>query len=201
MEFYVEMLLDVHPETLAQAVMNVIKRNKFIPTIAELREEAQLLSNYVNAVEAVPTAQMEWVKVLKAVSARGYDHGLSMLEGLTQKCAKVIWSSFDPRMGAEYNEASCRAQFIKAYEQEATRENKRLRLANSIKQNHLLMQARAKAQADKALIASGHKQIEMTSTGRLVEVSKRDPVDVASVIEDSKISDEAKELLKGAIGV
>lgn len=195
------MLLDVHPETLAQAVMNVIKRNKFIPTIAELREEAQLLSNYVNAVEAVPTAQMEWVKVLKAVSARGYDHGLSMLEGLTQKCAKVIWSSFDPRMGAEYNEASCRAQFIKAYEQEATRENKRLRLANSIKQNHLLMQARAKAQADKALIASGHKQIEMTSTGRLVEVSKRDPVDVASVIEDSKISDEAKELLKGAIGV
>lgn len=194
------MLLDVHPETLAQAVMNVIKRNKFIPTIAELREEAQLLSNYVNAVEEVPTAQMEWVKVLKAVSARGYDHGLSSLEGLTQKCAKVIWSSFNPRMGDEYNEASCRAQFIKAYEQEAERENERLRLANSIKQNELLLRARRKAEEERALITGGHKQIEMTATGNLIEVAKK-PVDVASVIDNSNVSSEAKELLKGAIGV
>lgn len=203
LEFYATQLMDIHPVTLAQAVDNLIKRNKFIPTIAELREEAQLLSNYLNAVDEVPTAQMEWVKVLKAVSARGYDHGLETLEGLTKKCARFIWSSFDPRMGHQYNESACRAQFIRMYEQEAERENERLQLANSIKQNEMLLRARRKAEAERALINGGQKQIEMTATGHLIEVASvpKEPVDVLATLENSNLSDKAKELLKGAMGL
>ena len=63
----------------------------------------------------------------------------------------------------------------------------------------MLLKAREKAQHDKALISAGQKQIEMTSTGNLVEVAKK-PVDVMKVLEESKISDKAKALIKGAIG-
>lgn len=63
----------------------------------------------------------------------------------------------------------------------------------------MLLKAREKAQHDKALISTGQKQIEMTSTGNLVEVAK-EPVDVMKVLEESKISDKAKALIKGALG-
>lgn len=80
-----------------------------------------------------------------------------------------------------------------------TRERERLRLSNSIKDNHLLLKAREKAEKERALLNAGQKQIEMTSTGNLVEVAK-DPVDVVKMIDDSQISDKGKELLKQAIG-
>ena len=72
-------------------------------------------------------------------------------------------------------------------------------MANSIKDNHLLLKAREKAQHDKALISTGQKQIEMTRTGNLVEVAK-EPVDVTEIINKSKMSDKGKALLKQAIG-
>ena len=102
-------------------------------------------------------------------------------------------------MGHEYNEASCRAQFIKCYEQLIDREKHRQRMANAIKDNHLLIKAREKAQHDKALISAGQKQIEMTRTGNLVEIAK-EPVDVMKALEESTISDKAKALIKSAIG-
>ena len=80
-----------------------------------------------------------------------------------------------------------------------TRERERLRLSNSIKDNHLLVKAREKAERERALLNAGQKQIEMTSTGNLVEVAK-EPVEVAKIIENSQISDKGKELLKQAIG-
>ena len=49
------------------------------------------------------------------------------------------------------------------------------------------------------MIGAGQKQIEMTSTGNLVEVAK-EPVDAAKVIEQSNLSDSGKALLKQAIG-
>ena len=79
------------------------------------------------------------------------------------------------------------------------RERERLRLSNSIKDNHLLLKAREKAERERALIGAGQKQIEMTTTGNLVEVAK-EPVDAAKVIEQSNLSDSGKELLKQAIG-
>lgn len=199
MLLYVRMLGDVNPVTLEQAVANVINKCKFLPSIAELREECSALSAYVNAHEELQIAQSEWEKVIKAVGTYGFDHGKEHLEGITLQAAKPIWSSFDPRMGHEYNEASCRAQFIKCYEQLIDREKHRQRMANAIKDNHLLLKAREKAQHEKSLISAGQKQIEMTRTGNLVEVAK-EPVDVMKALEESTISDKAKALIKGAIG-
>ena len=62
-----------------------------------------------------------------------------------------------------------------------------------------MLKAREKAEHEKLLISAGQKQIEMTSTGNLVEVAK-EPVDVMKMLEESKISDKAKALIKGAIG-
>lgn len=199
MLLYVRMLGDVNPVTLEQAVANVINKCKFLPSIAELREECSALSAYVNMHDEVETAQTAWEKVIRTVGTYGYDNGKEHLEGITLTAARAIWSSFDPRMGHEYNEASCRAQFIKCYEQLIDREKHRQRMANSIKDNHLLLKAREKAERERTLIGAGQKQIEMTHTGNLVEVAK-EPVDVTEIINKSKISDKGKALLKQAIG-
>ena len=199
---YVEMLADINPVTLEQAIKNIVKTRKFLPTIAEIREECSALSAYVNMHDEVETAQTAWEKVIKVAGTYGFDNGKEHLEGITLQAAKPIWSSFDPRMGHEYNEASCRAQFIKCYEQLIDREKHRQRMANAIKDNHLLLKAREKAQHDKALISAGQKQIEMTHTGNLVEVAKEDkpPVDTLKMLEESDLSDNAKSLLRQALG-
>lgn len=199
MKLYVFKLSDVNPVTLEQAISNLIDRCKFLPTIAEIREECSALSAYVNMHDEVETAQTAWEKVIRTVGTYGYDNGKEHLEGITLTAARAIWSSFDPRMGHEYNEASCRSQFIRNYEQLVEREKHRQRMANSIKDNHVLLKAREKAEHDKALISAGQKKIEMTATGNLVEVAKQ-PVDIMKVLEESSISDKAKALIKGAIG-
>ena len=199
MKLYVSMLADINPVTLEQAVANLINRSKFLPTIAEIREECSALSAFVNAHEELPTAQDAWERVYQVARSYGYEKGLDKLEGLTKQCAKAIWKSFDPQNGDNFNETSCRAQFVKNYEVQETRERERLRLSNSIKDNHLLLKAREKAERERALIGAGQKQIEMTVTGNLVEVAK-EQVDVAKVIEQSNLSDSGKEFLKQAIG-
>lgn len=198
---YVSFLSDINHVTLKQAVINLVKINKikFYPSVGEILSACEEISNYVNAHEELPIAQSEWEKVIKAVGAYGFEHGKEHLQGITLQAANTIWSSFNPRMGNEYNEASCRSQFIRCYEQLAERETHRQRMANSIKDNHLLLKAREKAERERALIGAGQKQIEMTATGNLVEVAK-EPVDVAKVIEQSNLSDSGKELLKQAIG-
>ena len=192
MMLYVTKLSNVNPVTLEQAISNLIDRCKFLPTIAEIREECSALSAFV-------TAQDAWERVYQVARSYGYEKGLDKLEGLTKQCAKAIWKSFDPQNGDNFNETSCRAQFVKNYEVQETRERERLRLSNSIKDNHLLLKAREKAERERALIGAGQKQIEMTATGNLVEVAK-EQVDVAKVIEQSNLSDSGKALLKQAIG-
>lgn len=199
MKLYVYKLSDINPVTLEQAVNNLIDRCKFLPTIAEIREECSALSAFVNAHEELPTAQDAWERVYQVARSYGYEKGLDKLEGLTKQCAKAIWKSFDPQNGDNFNETSCRAQFVKNYEVQETRERERLRLSNSIKDNHLLLKAREKAERERALLNAGQKQIEMTATGNLVEVAK-EPADVTKIINKSKISDKGKELLKQAIG-
>lgn len=198
MMLYVTKLSDVNPVTLEQAISNLIDRCKFLPTIAEIREECSALSAFVNAHEELPTAQDAWEKVRRCASTYSYEHGLEHFDGITLQAAKTIWSSFDPRMGNEYNEASCRSQFIRCYEQLAERETHRQRMENSIKDNHLLLKARKKAEKERALLNAGQKQIEMTATGNLVEVAK-EPVDVTEIINKSKISDKGKALIMGVL--
>lgn len=198
---YVSFLSDINPVTLKQAVINLVKINKikFYPSVGEILSACEGISNYVNAYEEIPIAQDAWEKVRRCVSTYSFEHGLNHLDGITLQAAKTIWSSFDPRMGDDYNEASCRSQFISCYEQLAEREQRNNRVANAIKENHVLLQARKKAERERALIGAGQKQIEMTATGNLVEVAK-EPVDVTEIINKSKMSDKGKELLKQAIG-
>lgn len=174
LEMYVEMLEDIHPVTLEQAVKNIVKTRKFLPTVAEIREECTALSGYVNAHEEMPTALEAWEKVYRVARSYGYEKGLAQLDGLTKQCAELIWQSFNPINGDSFNEMSTRSQFIKNYEMQESRERERNRLSNSIKDNHLLLKAREKAERERALISAGHKQIEMTNTGNLVEVAKDD---------------------------
>lgn len=174
LEMYVEMLTDINPVTLEQAVKNIVKTRKFLPTVAEIREECTALSGYVNAHEEIPTALEAWEKVYRVARSYGYEKGLAQLDGLTKQCAELIWQSFNPINGDNFNEMSTRSQFIKNYEMQENRERERNRLSNSIKDNHLLLKAREKAERERALIGAGHKQIEMTSTGNLVEVAKDD---------------------------
>lgn len=198
---YVSFLSDINPVTLKQAVVNLVRINKikFYPSVGEILSACEEISNYVNAYEEIPTAQDAWEKVRRCVSTYSYEHGLEHLDGITFQAAKTIWSSFNPRMGDDYNEASCRSQFIRCYEQLAEREQRNNRVANAIKENHVLLQARKKAEKERALLNAGQKRIEMTATGNLVEVAK-EPVDVTDLINKSKISDKWKELLKQAIG-
>ena len=198
---YVSFLSDINPVTLKQAVVNLVRINKikFYPSVGEILSACEEISNYVNAYEEIPIAQDAWEKVRRCVSTYSFEHGLNHLDGITLQAAKTIWSSFDPRMGDDYNEASCRSQFISCYEQLAEREQRNNRVANAIKENHVLLQARKKAERERALIGAGQKQIEMTATGNLVEVAK-EPVDVTEIINKSKMSDKGKELLKQAIG-
>ena len=93
MKLYVSMLADINPVTLEQAVANLIKRSKFLPSIAEIREECSALSAYVNAHDKLPIAQSEWEKVIKVVGTYGFEHGKEYLEGLTLTAARTIWSS------------------------------------------------------------------------------------------------------------
>lgn len=174
LEMYVEMLEDIHPVTLEQAVKNIVKTRKFLPTVAEIREECAALSSYVNAHEEMPTALEAWEKVYRVARSYGYEKGLAQIDGLTKQCAELIWQSFNPINGDSFNEMSTRSQFIKNYEMQESRERERNRLSNSIKDNHLLLKAREKAERERALISAGHKQIEMTNTGNLVEVAKED---------------------------
>lgn len=197
-KLYCTMLSDVNPVTLAQTVANLINKCKFLPTIAEIREECSAISAYVNAHEELPTPQSAWEKVIKTVGTYGYDNGKEHLAGITLTAAMTIWSSFDPRMGHEYNEASCRSQFVRCYEQLAERETNRQRMENSIKDNHLLLKAREKAERERALIEDGHKQIEMTSTGNLVEVVK-EPVDLEKEI--GKLKPELQTIIRVVMGV
>ena len=199
MKLYVSMLADINPVTLEQAVANLIKRSRFLPSIAEIREECSALSAFVNAHEELPTAQDAWERVYQVARSYGYDKGLDKLEGLTKQCAKSIWKSFDPQNGDNFNETSCRAQFVKNYEVQETRERERLRLSNSIKDNHLLLKAREKAEKERGLLNAGQKQIEMTATGNLVEIARK-PVDVVKVIEQSNLSESGKDILKQALG-
>lgn len=198
---YVSFLSDINPVTLKQAVINLVKINKikFYPSVGEILSACEEVSNYVNAHDELPIAQSEWEKVIKAVGSYGFEHGKEHLQGITLQAANTIWSSFNPRMGNEYNEASCRSQFIRCYEQLAEREQRNNKIAKAIKENHVLLQARKKAEKERELLNAGQKKIEMTATGNLVEVV-REPVDVAEIIDKSNLSDSGKELLKGAIG-
>ena len=87
------------------------------------------------------------------------------------------------------------SQFCKAYEQLASREQKNMEIAASIKNNGLLMEARKRAE----LNMPQKTEIKMLDNGHLVEVEKFDAVDLKSMVEKANISEEGKKLILGVM--
>ena len=193
-KMYAYMLEDINPVTLAEAIKQCINTCEFVPAVATIRKKAAEISDYVNGREERLIAQDAWEIVRKKASQVGYEKGLDELEGITRLAAKTVWSFFDPRNCQSYNESAAMSQFCKAYEQLAAREQKNMEIAESIKHNGLLMEARKRAE-----LSMPQTEIKMLDNGHLVEVEKFDPVDLKKLVENADISKESKELILGVL--
>jgi hypothetical protein len=193
-KMYAYMLEDINPVTLAEAIKQCINTCEFVPAVATIRKKAAEISNYVNGMEERLIAQDAWEIVRKKASQVGYEKGLDELEGITRLAAKTVWSFFDPRNCQSYNESAAMSQFCKAYEQLAAREQKNMEIAESIKHNGLLMEARKRAE-----LSMPQTEIKMLDNGHLVEVEKFEPVDLKKLVENADISKESKELILGVL--
>ena len=193
-KMYAYALEDINPVTLAEAIKQCINTCEFVPAVATIRKKAAEISDYVNGREERLIAQDAWGIVRKKASQVGYEKGLDELEGITRLAAKTVWSFFDPRNCQSYNESAAMSQFCKAYEQLAAREQKNMEIAESIKHNGLLMEARKRAE-----LSMPQTEIKMLDNGHLVEVEKFEPVDLKKLVENADISKESKELILGVL--
>lgn len=189
------MLEDINPVTLAEAIKQCINTCEFVPAVATIRKKAAEISGYVNGKEERLIAQDAWELVRKKASQIGYEKGLDELEGITRLAAKTVWRFFDPRNSQSYNESAAMSQFCKAYEQLAEREQRNMEIAESIKSNGLLMEARKRAE----LNMPQNTEIKILDNGHLVEVEKYEAVDLKSIVKDADISEEGKRLIMGVL--
>lgn len=187
-KMYAYMLEDINHVTLAEAVKQCIRTCEFVPAVATIRKKAAEISGYVNGKEERLIAQDAWEVVRKKASSVGYEKGLDELEGITRLAAKTVWRFFDPRNSQSYNESAAMSQFCKAYEQLAVREQRNMEIAESIKSNGLLMEARKRAE----LNMPQKTEIKMLDNGHLIEVEKYDAVDLKTIVKDADISEEGK---------
>lgn len=192
---YAFMLEDINPVTLAESIKECINTCEFLPSVATIRKKAAEISGYVNGKKERLIAQDAWEVVRKKASSVGYEKGLDELEGITRLAAKTVWRFFDPRNSQSYNESAAMSQFCKAYEQLAAREQRNMEIAESIKSNGLLMEARKRAE----LNMPRNTEIKMLDNGHLIEVEKYEPVDLKSMVEKANISKEGKALIMGVL--
>lgn len=195
LELYVAMLSDINPVTLAEAIKQCINTCEFLPSVATIRKKAAEISGYVNGKEERLIAQDAWEVVRKKASSVGYEKGLDELEGITRLAAKTVWYFFDPRNCQSYNESAAMSQFCKAYEQLVAREQKRMEIAESIKSNGLLSEARKRAE----LNTLPQTEIKMLDNGHLVEVEKFEPIDLKGLVEKADIAEEYKAKILGVL--
>lgn len=139
-KLYVEMLSDINPITLTVAVKNLINSAKFLPTIAELREEAGKISSFVNNEEKEDMADA-WGLVIKAVGRGGYDRGLEYLDGIVLETARPIWRD----ICYDENIMATRAHFLKMYEQKLKQAHDRNIIREAVAQIPIMQEARNRA--------------------------------------------------------
>ena len=202
LEGYVTMLSDYPPAILHRAVIKTIQESEFLPTVAAIRKNADKLRRFVNAEKDELTAQEAWELVRKKASSPGYEHGLNELQGNVLRAAKTIWSSFNPLNGRDYNEPSCRSQFVKCYEQLTETKEKNDELAYLIKDDGLLLAEKMKNEEERKQIEAGNAQIKMLPNGHLIETVKeeRKPVNLNEILDNADISEKGRALLRKAIG-
>ena len=114
MRLYVEMLSDIPPQILEAAVKKLIMTNKFLPSIAEIRETAYGIKGTINGT-AVPDESEAWGEVVKAIRSVGYYRKPKFShEAITTAVNNIGWQ--DICMTTIEGMNTLRAQFRRAYQ-------------------------------------------------------------------------------------
>ena len=120
MRLYVEMLSDIPPQILEAAVKKLIMTNKFLPSIAEIRETAYGIKGTVSGT-AAPDESEAWGEVVKAVRSVGYYSKPKFShEAITAAVNNIGWQ--DICMTTYDGMNTLRAQFRRAYQLAAERQ-------------------------------------------------------------------------------
>ncbi len=120
LQFYVMMLSDIPPQILEAAVKKLIMTNKFLPSIAEIRETAYGIKGIISGT-AAPDESEAWGEVIKAIRSVGY-YGKPKFshEAITTAVNNIGWQ--DICMTTYDGMNTLRAQFRRAYQLAAQRQ-------------------------------------------------------------------------------
>lgn len=120
LRLYVEMLSDIPPQILEAAVKKLIMTNKFLPSIAEIREVAYGIKGIISGT-AAPDESEAWGEVIKAIQSVGY-YGKPKFshEAITTAVNNIGWQ--DICMTTDDGMNTLRAQFRRAYQLAAQRQ-------------------------------------------------------------------------------
>ena len=120
LQFYVMMLSDIPPQILEVAVKKLIMTNKFLPSIAEIRETAYGIKGTISGT-ATPDESEAWGEVVKAIRSVGY-YGKPKFshEAITAAVNNIGWQ--DICMTPNEGMNTLRSQFRRAYQLAAQRQ-------------------------------------------------------------------------------
>lgn len=120
MRLYVEMLSDIPPSILEASVKKLIMTNKFLPSIAEIRETAYGIKGTISGT-AAPDESEAWGEVMKAVRSVGYCGKPKFShEAITAAVNNIGWQ--DICMTTYDGMNTLRSQFRRAYQLAAQRQ-------------------------------------------------------------------------------
>lgn len=114
LQFYVMMLSDIPPQILEVAVKKLIMTNRFLPSIAEIRETAYGIKGTISGT-AAPDESEAWGEVVKAIRSVGY-YGKPKFshEAITVAVNNIGWQ--DICMTTNEGMNILRSQFRRAYQ-------------------------------------------------------------------------------------
>lgn len=120
LQFYVMMLSDIPPQILEVAVKKLIMTNKFLPSIAEIRETAYGIKGTISGT-AAPDESEAWGEVVKAIQSVGY-YGKPKFshEAITAAVNNIGWQDICTTPSEVTN--TLRSQFRRAYQLAAQRQ-------------------------------------------------------------------------------
>lgn len=120
LRLYVEMLSDIPPSILEASVKKLIITNKFLPSIAEIREVAYGIKEIISGT-AAPDESEAWGEVVKAIRSVGYCGKPKFShEAITTAVNNIGWQ--DICMTTYDGMNTLRAQFRRAYQLAAERQ-------------------------------------------------------------------------------
>lgn len=120
LQFYVMMLSDIPPQILEVAVKKLIMTNKFLPSIAEIRETAYGIKGTISGT-AAPDESEACGEVVKAIQSVGY-YGKPTFshEAITAAVNNIGWQDICTTPSEGTN--TLRSQFRRAYQLAAQRQ-------------------------------------------------------------------------------